>query len=592
MKIFVIAFICLHFSRAILAQSCTTQPPSNLFISDSSACSLTLNWSPSLPGSTYKVRYKVSQTQAWTQVSAGTDTFYTFSGLNVNEWYNLSVFSICPDGTKSAVKKLLTHTTACQSSFPNIILILLDDARYDFYSCNGAPQFFQTPNIDRIANEGANFKHNYAVCSLCAPSRASIATGLYPHENGVIDNITQSELNLNLPIIPEILHENGYYTALVGKNHKIFNYDENYFDFWMVPLGALANPTKKFDRGNTFIFLPGSVTDILTDSAIGIMETVNQPFFLWLSYTDPHVPLTPDPEYEDFYNSEQMPRGIDTIPYTSNYPSFMYSLALSRYTSGTSANNLYLETYQVMANLDYNIGRLLTALDTIGELDNTLIIFTSDNGHLLGEHQLNIKRAAYDPSIKTPLFIRYPQWFGPGSVIDDEMTLNIDLFPTILQAANITEPFTSDGTSVTKIFSNETERKSFFYSYYYSLEGDWNKFPYIRAIRDFNFKYVYYGCNSDTTEEFFDLVNDSFEMKNLINDINYDSIIQVYRNQLAASKLEFNDTLAETELSCYIANPSFTKTSFFKKVPNILHCKFILTLPRVLLILNLNLIKR
>jgi N-acetylglucosamine-6-sulfatase len=642
MKYLCLTLLCFT-SLTTLGQHCGIHPPTNLKSKDVGECSITLTWNKIPEASDYQVRYRLSSNSQWSQkVSTNMDTFYVFTGLLKNRKYDLSVRSVCSDGTKSSFQKTSVKTSKCSlpssvsatvlnstevqlswdgiclndsayykyktqhgsfisslvvnakavvltglnpdsvylyqistctdtmgnwtevQSFslmarPNIVLIIIDDARSDFYSCNGAAPFFQTPYIDRIANEGVNFKNYFDVCSICAPSRACMATGLYPVKNGATDN--DGHIKPGIKTVNHLLHEDGYYTAMIGKNHGIFKYQSGDFDYWMSSKNDDSDPVKFFDYNGSVTAAIGSTTKVFTDSAFALIERTNDPLFLWLSYRVPHDPVVPSPEYVGLFDDDIMPIGPDTAKYTVNYPSYLDGFKPKRLIGGQDLINQYKNIYEVIAELDSSVGRLFDALEESGKLDNTLLIFVSDNGHMLGEHGLFLKRLAYDPSMRIPLFMRYPKWFSDSSVNTNQMTLNIDIAPTILDAAGIPNTYDMDGSSLNKLYSGETNRETMYYQYLYATDAGFGDVPGIRAIRDFTYKYVYHGCINDTTEEFFDLVNDPDEMTNLVNVVAYDSLIQTYRDRMTAARQALGDTLPETKVDCYIKNPLVSRLS-------------------------------
>lgn len=553
--------------KTITTATCTLpESTSTEVISDNSA---KIILETACPADTIYYRYGLTSQPLILHTAIGSDNVM-LTDLQNNLSYTYQV-STCP---------LKQHNWTPSQSFifhapkPNILLILLDDSRFDFYSCNGAPDFFQTPAIDRIAQEGVNFKNNFAVYSLCAPSRACIATGMYSSRTGVISNSTQSSLNPNLALLPQILHDNGYYTALLGKNHDIFNDSSGYFDYWFESVSNTdGDSLKEFSYNGTDQLLPGFITDLLTDSTVKLIQQTTQPFFIWMALRDTHDPAIPKPENDELYADDTMPLKADTAAFNVNYPSFLYQLANRNYSVGQDAVDLYQKTYEVMHNVDSSVSLLLKALEDAGKLDNTMIIFTSDNGHLFGEHHLFMKRLAYDPSIRTPLFIRYPKWFPSSSKVTAQFTLNIDLPPTIITAAGISNAYNMDGISLDRIFNRQVTRKEMYYHSFYTTENQYEKLPFTKAIRDLKYKYIYYGCSGATTEEFFDLVNDPLEMNNLVNYAQYSSLIQQYRDKLPAYTLQYADTTSETMLpNCYLKNPQQTE----KEVMNELQTGFVL----------------
>lgn len=493
------------------------------------------------PSDTLYYRYRIPGGN-WIMGSVIGTTVITLSNLSAGATYEYQV-SACPPAQNN-----WTAISTFTLRQPNFLLIVLDDARYDSYSCNGGPSWFQSTNIDRIANEGINFKENFVVYSYCSPSRGTIVTGLYPHKNGAVDNT--HTIYPTLPNVATILNDAGYYTGLMGK--YTINPPQPGYDYWLSALPEYVDA--KYNYNGVKKTIPGHNTDVLTDSALAFIARTTQPFYLWLGYHAPHDSAIAQPQYQGIFADETMPIPDNTDPYTENYPSFLDDLFPSLYLPVSEIPDAYEQYYETLAGVDDAIGKILNELDSLQILDNTMVIFMSDNGSLFGEHGLAQKRLAYDPSIRVPLFIRYPAWFNAGTVLENEMSLNIDILPTIVQAAGVTDTFHFDGKSLKKLADHSLERKDMLYECL-GTSGPPYIFPFIRAVRSLNYKYIYYGCSADTVEEFFDLVNDPEENKNLASNPSYESLIQHYRDRMAVLQEEFEDTLSEPEVGCFIANP-------------------------------------
>jgi hypothetical protein len=188
-----------------------------------------------------------------------------------------------------------------------------------------------------------------------------------------------------------------------------------------------------------------------------------------------------------------------------------------------------------------------------------MIIFMSDNGFMLGNHWLNEKTLAYEPSMRTPLLVRYPKWFAPQTKITDQFALNLDITPTVYEAAEVNYTGPLDGVSLKDLYDGTVSRKEF---YYLMLHGALSDAPSKRAIRDQYFKYIHYSCNSDTVEELFDMVNDTLELTNLINNSAYNAIADIYRLKYDSIKTAWNDTDEGAIKNCYIQDPYILKQQF------------------------------
>ncbi|HUM46939.1 MAG TPA: sulfatase-like hydrolase/transferase [Chitinophagales bacterium] len=473
---------------------------------------------------------------------------YVLGGLSADTVYLIRV-STCPKpgNNWSATDTLYLHGQ------PNIVFILLDDSRYDYFSCNGAPSFVHTPNIDRIANEGVNFKKSFVATSLCAPSRATIATGLFTLKTGVTTN--NNYLDPSYVTIPEVLQDNGYYTALVGKNHLTFlQGDVPEFNYYLQSVGFEEADGTGYNYNGNLLYIEKEDELTFTDTAIALIERVNDPLFLWLAYRVPHIPIQPMPSFKGDYSGFPIPWKPDTAKYTVNFPSYLYAAVSSDYgvLHGYTLDTTYRDALEAVAGLDSCIGEIFKVLENTNKLENTLIIFMSDNGYMMGSHWLEGKTHAYDPSMRTPLFIRYPLWFEAGSNVTKQFATNMDIAPTIYDAAGVDFEGPMDGHSLRDLYDGTFTRQEHYYLMLHKAQAG---APIKRSIRDQYYKYIHYTCNSDTVEEFFDLVHDSLEITNQINNSAYQSIIEIYRAKYDSIRIAWNDTTEGTVKDCFIENP-------------------------------------
>lgn len=528
--------------------------PSDVEIHPLATNSVSISITASCSYDSVRIRYQ-TLSSAFTYVSFPPADSFIVNNLSPDTVYFFQV-STCPlaaDEWTPADTVQISETGSVQETLPNIILILLDDSRFDYFSCNGAPDFFQSPHIDRIANEGVNFKNSYCVTSLCAPSRATIASGLFTLNTGVIRN--GGTLDTNIITVPQVLKNNGYYTALVGKNHGTFlNRAEPEFNYYLWSLGIEKNAGIKFNYNGNSITINKNNSLTLTDTAIAIINRVNQPLFLWLAYQAPHFPLTPLPSFAGRYDNYIIPWLPDTAKYTVNYPSSIYS-PVDPTLHGLQMDTAYRQTLEVIAQLDSCVGEIINALEATGKLDSTLLIFTNDNGYMLGNHWIQGKTYPYEASARTPLFIRFPKWFADSSIITDQYVSNMDLAPTMYDAARIAYPIAMDGFSLKKIYDGEISQNQF---YYIMIRDSTGVNPTARAIRDRYFKYIHYTC-TDSVEEFFDMVNDPLELTNLINNSTYAAIIETYRNKLDSVKVARGDAGYDVVRPCHLENPTYLK---------------------------------
>jgi N-acetylglucosamine-6-sulfatase len=418
---------------------------------------------------------------------------------------------------------------------PNVVVILVDDLRYDELGCTGHP-FAQTPNADRLAREGANFKHAFATTPLCSPSRAAILTGAYSHANGVTDNVARDALSHKLVTWPRLLHDSGYRTGFLGKWH-MGNDDSPRpgFDRWVSfrGQGECNNPDLSIDGRNTAS--KGYVTDILTGHALEfINRQASQPFCLYLAHKAIHpnvqqggdgsinVAAANDAQYfipadrhRTLYAGKTPPRRGNYLKPPNRKP------ALERVSDGieplgaatATQDEAILARMRMMKAVDESTGDILKALDQKGVLDDTMIVMTSDHGYFYGEHCLGPeRRLAYEETIHIPMLVRYPRRFSPGSN-PSHMVLSLDIGASALALANVSPQRPFHGRPLW----SKPHRDAVLVEYFSDTV-----FPRVRnmgyyAIRTDRWKYIHYR-ELDGADEIYDLRNDPFETNNLFQD--------------------------------------------------------------------------
>lgn len=425
---------------------------------------------------------------------------------------------------------------------PNILVIVLDDARFDSFYSNDSTSIFSSPSITRIAEEGVRFDYAFPALSRCSPSRASINTGLYPHHHGVIANKKVQDVDFPYITASKILHDNGYYTGFTGKyGYKVITAADG-FDYVLESTSDLYLNSKYYYNSLNQNVITGHKTDVITDKAIEFLESVpiGQPFLLFVEHKAAHAPYNPRPQDSGAFDNVALPfiemKGFDhdfPSPYTEcyNVDTDQLKLDFKRY-------------YELLKGASESIDTIIKFLDDAGILDSTLIIFTSDNGFMFGEHLFDDKEVAFEESIRVPMFIRYPEWFEAETVISDNMAMNIDIAPTLLDAAGIPDTFEMDGMSMRNL-----NRKEILYEYFQVACK-----PTLTAVRDFDYKFVSSRC-SNVVEEFYDLNADPKENNNLINDSASQTLIQTYREKLDSLKTVYGYVLVnDTTLDCALNN--------------------------------------
>lgn len=437
---------------------------------------------------------------------------------------------------------------------PNVVFVLVDDMRFDELRCTGHP-FAETPHADRLAREGANFQNAFATTPLCSPSRASFLTGTYAHTNGVLDNVARDDLSRRLTTWPRLLHDTGYATAFIGKWH-MGNDDSPRpgFDHWVSfrGQGQCNDPPLNIDGRN--VPSKGYVTDILTDHAVDFLErTHSKPFCLYVAHKAIHpnieqrndgsinLATVNDAQYfiaaerhRDLYAGKTPPRRGNYAKRPSGKPALerrIENVPPLDATTGTNDETI-LNRLRMAKAVDESLGRILAVLEKRGQLDSTLVVFTSDHGYFYGEHCLGPeRRLAYEEAIRIPLITRYPKSFSPGSR-PDNFVLSVDVAATALELAGVTPPKPFHGRPLWA----KPRRAAVLLEYF-----DDTVFPRIRnmgysAIRTDRWKYIHYRTLPGA-DEVYDLKSDPYELVNRISDT---------RAPLGPLKRQLNRLLAET----------------------------------------------
>jgi N-acetylglucosamine-6-sulfatase len=417
----------------------------------------------------------------------------------------------------------------------NIIFILSDDHRYDYLGfMPEAPEFLETPHLDRLAKEGAHLRNAFVSTSLCSPSRASILTGQYMHHHRVVDN--QRPEPDSIRFFPEYLQAAGYQTAFFGKWHMGHDSDEprRGFHHWagFRGQGEYFNPVLNINGEHHE--LPGYSTDVLTDLALTwLKQPRTKPFFLYLSFKAPHFPFEPAPRNKGRYQSAPV-RYPPTMANTEdNYASQPHWVRERRYgihgvdhmETGRFDNDpvpsfedLCRRYAEAVYTIDENVGKLLKYLDETGLRNSTLVVYMGDNGFALGEHGFYDKRDAFEVSMRVPLLAWAPGSIRPGTVVN-QMVQNLDIAPTLLGAAGASIPSGSpkmDGRSFWPLVQGRQIAWRDHILYEYHWEWNFPATPTTFAIRTDRWKYIYYHGIWDK-DGLYDLETDPLERHNLID---------------------------------------------------------------------------
>ena len=500
---------------------------------------------------------------------------------------------------------------ACQQApkpRPNILFIMSDDHAYQAISAY-SDKLLQTPNIDRLAKEGMLFTNACVTNSICAPSRAVILTGKHSHLNGKIDN--RFPFDTTNVTFPQLLHNDGYQTAMFGKLH-FGNNPKGFDQFKILPgQGTYYNPdfiTKDSGRVN----IEGYTSDIITNMTLDWLENErkdDQPFFLAYLHKAPHREWLPhERHYTQFLNktfpepstlfddyegrgtaaktaemnllthmnwagdSKIPPEVMDElgIPQTANWDKGAFKREVARQTPEQRAKwdkaygpmieefkknyknmsqeelmrwryQRYMQDYLgSIAAVDEGVGQVLDYLEANGLAENTIVVYTSDQGFYLGEHGWFDKRFIYDESFKTPLLVRWPGVIQPKSV-NTQMVQNLDFAQTLLEVAGVTAPNDMQGESLVPLFKGETEnfREAVYYHYYEYPSVHMVKRHYGIVTEDYKLAHFYYDVDE---WELYDRKKDPQELKNVYADPAYAEVVEKLHKDLDDLRVKYKDS--------------------------------------------------
>ncbi len=407
---------------------------------------------------------------------------------------------------------------------PNVVFLLTDDQRYDAMGCMGNP-VIRTPNMDRLAAEGTLFVNNFVTTSICCVSRASFLTGMYEAGHKIDTFRKPIPQSLFARTFPMVLRKAGYRTGFVGKWGIGGKLPKDAFDFWDGFPG----------QGKYFHDVDGKkrhLTGMLADKAVTFLEScsADRPFCLMVYFKAPHVldgnpkPFQPDPKYDSVYQRVSIP-----VPPTA-HERFFQKLApfiqtsegrrrwKNRFATSEMFQSRVKDYYRLITGVDDALGRILNALKDRGFEQNTVVVFTSDNGFFLGEKGLAGKWLMYEESIRTPLVIKDPRLPAEKrGRREKRMSLNIDVAPTILAGCDLPVPSAMQGRSLRPVLEGRPVewRTEFFYEHHFGYKG---RIPKTEGVRTERWKYTLYLETDPAYEELFDLGDDPHEARNLAGD--------------------------------------------------------------------------
>ena len=432
----------------------------------------------------------------------------------------------------------------------NVVFILSDDHRYDVMSFLGHP-WVETPAMDAMAREGVYFKNAMVTTSLCSPSRASVLTGQYMHNHGVVDNGVLTPPGT--VFFPQYLQKAGYQTGYFGKWHMGGHSDAPRpgFDRWVSFRGqGHYYPPKYLKRWSLNVdgkSVPqkGYITDELTDYAVEWLNKSvkgsDKPFFMYLSHKGVHGMFYPAKRHAGRYKDKPLPKPVTMANTPENYKGKPLWLKNQRnswhgvdfaYHQDTDIEEHYRLYCEALLSVDDSIARVRKWLADNNLAENTLVSYMGDNGFQWGEHGLIDKRTAYEASVRVPLLGVCPKLWKPGTTIES-VVANIDIGPTSLAAAGLETPASMDGESFLDLAAGETKpdqwRQNMLYEYYW--EFSFPQTPTTFALRTQRYKFIQYHGIWDV-DELYDMQEDPDERHNLIFDPQHTKRVRQMRTDL------------------------------------------------------------
>ncbi|MFA7368155.1 MAG: sulfatase [Kiritimatiellales bacterium] len=458
-----------------------------------------------------------------------------------------------------ALGACITGRAEAAQTQPNIIFMLSDDQRWDTLGCNGNPAI-KTPNLDSMARDGVNFKNSFVTCPICCVSRATILTGQYMRTHGIRNfnqPFTSEQMSMTYPCI---LRRNGYFTGFTGKwgvGAETYNYDlyKGEFDFWR----GQVDQDEYWRDGKTGrhqnVRMSDDADDFLKEAKVS-----GKPFCLSISFKAPHGPWDGcQPEIYESIRQEDMP-----VPETFTkeawdaQPDFIKTsiggneardARNAKFVKGTNEHHQWLvaQYYALIQGMDISVGHIRESLKKYGFDENTVLIFTGDNGQFLHEKGLIGKWLLYEQSIRVPLVVYDPR--APAAArgqLREEQVLNVDVAPTILSLAGVKIPGQFQGADLSPLLRGEKPdwRKEAFFEHTYSETGA-RTIPKSVGLRTEEWKYARYFSETPAYEQLFNLKKDADELRNLAQSPEYKEILETLRAHCDAYRTEFKDNLPD-----------------------------------------------
>lgn len=481
---------------------------------------------------------------------------------------------------------LMYSAHASEQQQPNILFVFADDHAAHSISAYGS-KINKTPNIDKLASEGMLFRNAFATNSICGPSRAVILTGKHSHKNGFMNNEWGGDFDGSQATFPKLLQKAGYQTSLIGKWHLYSK--PTGFDHWEIlpGQGRYYNPRFKSETGT--VEVEGYTTDVITDRALDWLDKrdKNKPFMLMYQHKAPHREWAPGPDHIDKYKDIDIPepatlfddhqgraaslspelemsiaKHLTTPDLKLTPPGYLNEAQLANWNRAYAAENKayrdntpqgvdrtkwkyqrYIKDYiRSVDSIDDNLGRVMAYLKENNLEENTIVIYSSDQGFFLGDHGWFDKRWMYEDSINMPLIVKWPGKIKPGSENKD-LVQNLDFAQTFLDIAGVKAPDDMQGKSLVPLMeapagnsSQSTPFRDAIYYHFYENPG-WAFVPRHYGVRTDRYKLIHFYQLG--TWEFYDLEEDPEELNNLIADASQSANISQLKKRLAELRKEY-----------------------------------------------------
>jgi arylsulfatase A-like enzyme len=447
---------------------------------------------------------------------------------------------------------------------PNFLVILIDDLRYDEFGAGGHP-YMLSPNVDRLASEGALFERAFHTTPICSPNRASIVTGQYASRHGIIDNVARDAMSHRLPNYHLELRKLGYETAHIGKWHMGNDgMPRPGYDTWVSydGHGKIVNP--RLNHDGRYVEHQGYITDIMNELAVDFLARKrSKPFSLFFAHKAVHpdaqqaadgtFAISADGGYiaaerhRDLYTGAIFPKTPNMLPAAEvirQKPAWAECLSLKESDRAKTIlaalhageQEEIRQRARMMASVDEGIGAILDTLERQSRLDDTFIVFLGDNGYFFGEHALGPERRfAYEEGIRSPFVVRYPHKVKAGSR-RRELVICQDIAPTLIELAGGKPGPHIQGRSLLPLFAGKRApwRKSFLIEYWAEQAMPWLVGMTYKAVRTDRHKYIHWvnRARDGELDELYDLDRDPYELKNLNRSRAYAPVREKLRREL------------------------------------------------------------